>query len=142
MKRILLLGTLVCLGYQNLFASERTEQMRAQKSVILDRDSKFSIFRDGNKTRESLADVEGKYAYCAVENIKLAKIKWKKKQDLVVRFKKMEFPNSNIVRYSLVENEDYNIFCDFTATTDFVETDLVKQVNRQFKGWFRIRLSI
>jgi len=99
---------------------------------------KFISFRNGKRATASMTNLEASGSYCALENIKLQNLKIKTTKKANLKIEKIEFPNEQKVRYSVLENRDYSIYCDFTADKDFKVAALIEKINQHMAGFLRV----
>lgn len=117
------------------------EILTIKKDIILIPTAKFRYFAKGKiVSNNSTPPSQMQTAYCAFENSKLENRTIKANTVFDIKMKKMNFPNKNIVRYSLIESptKSPQVFCDFTNLATFSEKKLRASVNRQFGAWARV----
>lgn len=115
----------------------KTAKARIQ-ALQIGKTQKIISFRNGKRATSNITDLEANGTYCALENIKLQNLKIKTTKKANLKIEKLEFPNKEVVRYSVLENRDYSIYCDFTADKDFKVAMLIEKINQHMAGFLRI----
>jgi hypothetical protein len=114
-------------------------QGRIAHAVKMDKEQKYMSFRNGKRAYESATQLEANSSYCVIENLKLQKLTIKPKKKFTTKIEKIEFPNKSVQRYSVIANRDYNLYCDFSADTDFKPSLVIEKINQHLTGWLKIR---
>lgn len=115
-------------------ASFASTSLKIEQSMKIDSKTKFSVIRSGQISQETITQMESHKPYCAIENYSLKKLNFKKGEVIKAAIRKLSFPNKNIHRYSIVDNRNYSIFCDFTGLAAFDETKVVAEMNSNLSG--------
>lgn len=115
----------------------KTAKARIQ-SLQIAKSNKFIAFRNGRRTTANISDLEAGGSYCALENIKLQNLKIKTTKKANLKIEKVEFPNKEINRFTVLENSNYSIYCDFTAESNFKMANLIDLINKHMAGFLRI----
>jgi hypothetical protein len=108
------------------------------QALNLSKNHKFMSFRNGKRKFEDISELENGEVYCALENIKMLDLKIKTKKKALLNIEKIEFPNLNKKRYSVIDTKDYSVYCDFTADKTFTEAKLIDKINQQMAGFLKI----
>ncbi|WP_409477745.1 hypothetical protein [Pseudobdellovibrio sp. HCB154] len=114
-------------------------QGRIAYAIKFDKDQKYMSFRNGKRGYETSTQLEAGGSYCAIENIKLQKLSIKPKKKFTTKIEKIDFPNKEVQRYSVINNRDYNLYCDFTADADFKQSLVIEKINQHLNGWLKIK---
>lgn len=114
-------------------------QGRIAYAIKIDKDQKYMSFRNGKRGYESTTQLEAGGSYCVIENIKLQKLSIKPKKKFTTKIEKIDFPNKEVQRYSVINNRDYNLYCDFTADADFKQSLVIEKINQHLNGWLKIK---
>ena len=115
----------------------KTAKARIQ-ALQISKNDKFISFRDGKRKAATITDLEAGGSYCALENIKLQNLKIKTTKKANLKIEKIEVPNQQVNRFSVLENSNYNIYCDFTADADFKMAKLIEKINQHMAGFLRV----
>lgn len=115
----------------------KTAKARIQ-ALQVGKTQKIISFRNGKRATANNTDLEANGSYCALENYKLQNLKIKTTKKANLKIEKLEFPNKDIIRYSVLENRNYSIYCDFTADKDFKVATLIEKINQHMAGFLRI----
>ncbi|MES2800920.1 MAG: hypothetical protein V4654_00380 [Bdellovibrionota bacterium] len=115
----------------------KTAKARIQ-ALQVGKAQKFISFHNGRRSAADINALEANESYCALENIKLQNLKIKTTKKANLKIEKIKFPNEQKVRYAVLENKDYSIFCDFTADKDFKVAVLIEKINQHMAGFLRI----
>lgn len=114
-------------------------QGRIAYALKLDKDQKYMSFRSGKRSYETSTQLEAGGSYCVIENLKLQKVTIKPKKKFTTKIEKIDFPNKAVQRYSVIENRDYNLYCDFTADTEFKQSLAIEKINQHLNGWLKFK---
>lgn len=114
-------------------------QGRIAHAVAVDKNQKYMSFRNGKRKYETSTELEAGGSYCVIENLKLQKLVIKAKKKFTTKIEKIEFPNKAVQRYAVINNRDYNLYCDFTADTEFKQSLAIEKINQHLNGWLKIR---
>jgi len=112
--------------------------LTVEKSVRVSSKTKFSVIRTGQVSQENITQMENGESYCAIENFSLKNLNFKKGDVIKASIRKLTFPNKSIRRYSVVDNRNYSIFCDFTKLTTFDENKVVAEINSYLSGVMKV----
>lgn len=115
----------------------KTAKARIQ-ALQVGKTQKIISFRNGKRASANITDLEANGTYCALENIKLQNFKIKTTKKANLKIEKLEFPNKEVIRYSVLENSNYSIYCDFTADKEFKVAALIERINQHMAGFLRI----
>lgn len=115
----------------------KTAKARIQ-ALQVGKTQKFISFRNGKRASADITAFKAHESYCALENIKLQNLKIKTTKKANLKIEKIEFPNEQKVRYSVLNNKDYAIYCDFTGDKDFKVAALIEKINQHMAGFLRI----
>lgn len=114
-------------------------QGRIAHAVKFDANKKYMSFRNGKRNYETIEQLESGGSYCVIENFKMQKLVIKPKKKFTTKIEKIELPNKVVERYAVIDNRDYNLYCDFTADTDFKQSMLIDKINQHLNGWLKIK---
>lgn len=114
-------------------------QGRMTGTINFDKNQKYMSFRNGKRGYETTTQLESGGSYCAIENYKLQKLTIKPKKKFTSKIEKLTFPNKSVHRYSIINNRDYSLYCDFTADADFKESLALDKINQHLNGWLKLR---
>lgn len=126
----------------NLFfsvcASASNSNLRIEKPLQINGQTKFTVIRSGNISSETMTQMEENSPFCAIENYKLRNLKFKAGQKIKASVIKISFPNQSIQRFTITDNSNYTVFCDFTGKMNFDESKVVREINSQLAGLMKI----
>ncbi|AZZ37378.1 hypothetical protein CIK05_11435 [Bdellovibrio sp. qaytius] len=108
------------------------------QSLQVSKVQKFISFRNGKRASANVTELEAGGSYCALENFKLQDIKIKTTKKAVLKIEKLEFPNAQINRFSVLTNSNYSIYCDFTKDPDFKMASLIEKINQHMAGFLHV----
>ena len=104
------------------------------QDLLIESNSKLVVFNDDDISTKSIIEIENlKESYCVLENLKLKEINLMNGQSWGLFINLMEFPNSNIKRFSIFKDLDFSVACDATHEKDVSIKDLIDRHLNIFK---------
>lgn len=122
-----------------LFNPQDLKNAKARiQTLQIAKNSKFIVFRDGQRKSTTAVEPQDTGSFCALENLKSQNIKIKTTKRADLKIEKIEDSNEKSNRFSVLKNTNYFIYCDFTAETDFKMSALIEKINQHMTGFLRI----